>query len=134
VAFPSFTEKDVLRVASLDDSAYMVDHLSVHRDIALATVVKLDPSVDEDNQLLVCARCDCGAWRQVETLAGPETMDIQFGGGAPGLEGRELIFTIPDVVTLKTTISPRGNWAFVYSDPLGRRVMGTSVVEGNFRR
>jgi hypothetical protein len=134
VTFPSFTEKDVLRVASLDDSVYVVDHLSVHRDIALATVVKLDPNVDEDDELLVCTRCDCGVWRQVDDLIGPETIDVQFGGGAPGLEGRELIFRILGVVTLRTRISARGNWAFVYSDPLGRKVVGTSVVEGDFRR
>lgn len=43
-------------------------------------------------------------------------------------------FNILDIVTLRTVISPRGNWAFVYSDPQGRKVMGTSVVEGGFRR
>lgn len=133
MTFPLFTAADALRVASLDASAYTVDHLAVHRDIALATVVSLDPT-SSDDETLVSVRCDDGAWHQVDTLGDRDTVDMQFGGGAPGLEGRELTFTITDIVTLRTVISPRGNWAFVYSDPHGRKVMGTSVVEGEFRR
>jgi hypothetical protein len=68
----------------------------------------------------------------VDDIGDRETVDIQFGGGAPWMADRELTYRIDDVVTMKTVVSPRGNWAFVYSDPEGRRVMGTSVVEGDF--
>lgn len=133
MTFPPFTAADVLRMASLDADSYTVDHLTVHRDIALATVVELN-SINGDTDVLVVARCDDGAWRRVDTLGDRETVEVVFGGGAPGLEGRELTFKIADIVTLTTVISPRGNWAFVYSDPQDRSVMGASVIEGDFRR
>ncbi len=79
MTFPPFTAEDALRLAALDESAYVVD------------------------------------------------------GGARWKAGRELTYRIPGVVTLRTVVSPHGNWSFVYSDPEGRRVMGTSVVEGDFR-
>jgi hypothetical protein len=133
MTFPPFTAKDVLRLASLEDSSYIVDHLSIHRDVALARVVKLDSDMDDDDhQFLICARCDAGVWYQVDTIGG-ETVDCQFGGGSPWMAGRELTYRIPGVVTLKTVVSPHGNWSFVYSDPQDRRVMGKSVVEGDWR-
>jgi hypothetical protein len=132
MTFPPFTAEDALRLASLEDSSYIADHLSVHRDVALAIVVKLGSKVDDDDhELLICARCDGGIWRQVETI-GSETVDCQFGGGAPWMAGRELTYRIPGVVTLKTVVSLHGNWSFVYSDPQGRRVGGKSVVEGDW--
>jgi hypothetical protein len=134
MTFPPFRAKDVLRLASLDDSSYVVDHMSVHRDIALAMMVKLDSNVDDDDhELIVSARCDGRNWHQVDTIGDRETVDCQFGGGSLWTAGRELTFRIPGIVTLKTVVSSRGNWSFVYSDPQGRRVMGTSVVEGDFR-
>jgi hypothetical protein len=134
MTFPPLTAKDVLRLASLDESSYVVDHLSVHRDIALAMVVKLDSTVyDDDHQLIFSARCDKGIWHQVDSIGDRETVDCQFGGGSLWKAGREFTYRIPGVVTLKTVVSPRGNWSFVYSDPQGRSVMGTSVVEGDFR-
>lgn len=133
MTFPPFTAADALRLASLDESLYTVDHLSIHRDVALARIVKMGSDVaDDDHEFLVCARCDEGAWTQVETLGGRESFDCQFGGGALWMAGRELTYRIPGVVTLKTVVSPHGNWSFVYSDPEGRKVMGTSVVEGDW--
>lgn len=130
--FPPFGAEDALRLVSLDDSSYTVDHFSIHRDVALARVVKVGSSVDdEDHELLVCARYDRGAWKRVDTISG-ETVDCQFGGGAPWMSGRELAYRIPGIVTLKTVVSPWGNWSFVYSDPEGRRVVGKSVVEGDW--
>jgi hypothetical protein len=133
MTFPVFTETDVLRLASLDESTHIVDHLSVHRDIALAMIVKLGTSAfDEDHESLVCARYDGTAWRQVDEFGGSETVDCQFGGGSLWKAGREFTYWIPGIVTLKTVVSPHGNWSFVYSDPLGRKVAGKSVVEGDF--
>jgi hypothetical protein len=134
MTFPPFTPEDALRLASLDESAYAVDHFSIHRDLALARVVKLGSSIgDVDGEVIVCARCDRDVWKQVDTFDGCETVDCRFGGGAPWMAGRELTYRIPDVVMFKTVVSPHGNWSFVYSDPLGRRVVGTSVVEGDWR-
>jgi hypothetical protein len=134
MTLPPFTAKDALRLASLDDSSYMVDHFSIYRDIALARVVKLGSNIDDDDhQFLICARYDGGVWHRVDTLGDRETVDCQFGGGSLWMAGRELTYRIPGVVTLKTVVSPHGNWSFVYSDPQGRRVMGTSVVEGDWR-
>jgi len=131
--FPLLTARDVLRLASLDESTHVVDHLSVHRDIALAMIVKLNTNdYDDDHELLVSARCDSGTWHQVETIGDRETVDCQFGGGPLWMTGRELTYRIPGLVTLKTFVSRRGNWSFVYSDPDGRKVMGTSVVEGDW--
>jgi hypothetical protein len=133
MTFPLLTAPDVLSLASLDERVYVVDHLSVHRDIALAMVVKEGSTVgDNDREILVSARCNKGIWRRVDTIGDRDTIDCRCGGGAPWMANRELTFRIPDVVTLKTVVSPRGNWAFVYSDPQGRNVMGQSVVEGNF--
>jgi hypothetical protein len=133
MTFPPFTADDALRLASLDDSLYIVDHFSIHRDVALARIVKLGSNVDDDDhQFLVSARCDGGIWNQIDTIGG-ETVDCQFGGGEPWMSGRELTYRIPGIVTMKTVVSPHGNWSFVYSDPQGRKVMGTSVVEGDWR-
>jgi len=131
MTFPALTAEDVLRLASLDPSSYVVDHLSIHRDIALAMVVKQDS--DGTDEFLVSARCDDGVWHQVESIGDRDTVDSQFGGGALWMAGREFTYRIPGIVTLKTVVSPRGNWAFVYSDSQGRRVMGTSVIEGDFQ-
>ncbi|GIM79076.1 hypothetical protein Aau02nite_83990 [Amorphoplanes auranticolor] len=133
MTFPPFTAEDALRLASLNDSTHVVDHLSSHRDIALARVVKLGSNrADPDHSLVVCARCEDGVWNRVDTMGGCDTVDVQFGGGRASMAGRELTYRIAGVVTLKTVVSPHGNWSFVYSDPQGRRVMGTSVVEGDF--
>ena len=130
--FPPFTAEDVLRLASLDESSYTVDHLAVHRDVALARVIKLGTKVeDDDHELPICARCVEGVWIQVDTI-GSDTVDCQFGGGSTRMAGRELTYRIPGIVTLKTIVSPHGNWSFVYSDPEGRKVGGTSIVEGDW--
>lgn len=131
MTFPELNGADILRLASLDGSSYVVDYLSVHRDIALAMVVRRDSNGSEE--FLVSARCDEGVWSQVDTIGDRDTVDAQFGGGSRGTAGRELTYRIPGVVTLRTVISPLGNWAFVYSDPEGRKVMGMSVVEGDLR-
>ena len=132
--FPPFTAAVALRLASLDESSYIVDHLAVHRDVALARVIKLGTKVDDDDhQLSICARCEEGVWIRVDTI-GSDTVDCQFGGGSLRMAGRELTFRIPGVVTLETIVSPHGNWSFVYSDPQGRNVGGKSVVEGDWSR
>jgi hypothetical protein len=132
MTFPPFTAADALSLASLDASAYVVDHLSVHRDAAMARVVKLGAKPeDDDHDFLVSARCHGGVWNRVDSI-GSETVDCQFGGGGTWMAGRELTYRIPGVVTLRTIVSPHGNWSFVYSDPQGREVMGKSVVEGDW--
>lgn len=131
--FPSFAAEDALRLAALDVRSYVVDHLSVHRDIALAMIVKIGSTANDDgHELLVPAEFDGTTWKQVDSFTNRETIDCQFGGGSLWKAGRELTYRIPGVVTLKTTVSPHGNWSFVYSDPHGRKVMGASVVEGDF--
>jgi hypothetical protein len=133
VEFPPFAAQDALRLAALDPS-YIVDHFSIHRDLALAMVVRLGSDInDEDHESLICARYDGVAWSRIDSFGGSETIDCQFGGGQPWMGGRELTYRIPDVITLKTVVSPHGNWSFVYSDPLGRKVMGTSIVEGDWQ-
>ena len=131
--FPELTANHVLSLASVDNSSHVVDHLSVHRDIALARVVKLDSQdTDDDHQFTVAAQCDEGTWRRVDAFDRGDTIDCQFGGGTGRMAGRELTYQIDGIVTMKTTVSRRGNWSFVYSDPEGRSVAGTSTVQGDF--